>query len=264
MAQNAQLQQLRNELTEKGRALANANRRAWALQTTNARLETRNAMLENRLNSAPTVEYNVHTLKGGLSGVRAMLTIQDMHLSQNMQAIRKYTDSPEFIEQVSEGSNAMAAFDAMNTLAKILEPRMGIVECAICMEPISAEDAFIGKSCQHIFHLDCAASCMQRSASMPCPFRCKGIYSDAAHCTLLSTANDQLAAEGSVLEVAEETLMTPEQKFQHKVDEELVHVRIKQVDETIFEVAEEGRRAATTKRALEEEGKEQGAEHYAE
>ena len=49
--------------------------------------------------------------------------------------------------------------------------------------------------------------------------------------------------------------MTPEQKFQHKVDEELVHVRIKQVGETIFEVAEEGRRAATTKRALEEEGK---------
>lgn len=256
------MEALRTQLTEARRSFNNANARAWALQAQAATLETRLA-LANTNSRAPApiqgIEYNLHTLKARLRGVYAELSIADADLRSDLSILRELQADAEFLGIANEGTPAGAAFDAIGRVHDRLKSSAGIVECAICYEPITTENVMIGKNCHHLFCASCVESNMEAVTddgvgNMRCPLRCAGVFCNREHWANFQQAKQEVSTEGDVADVVLAVVETADEKFNGMVERrELVLVGFDGPGGSRWEEVIDGPRATSNKRKLEED-----------
>jgi len=253
---------LRNENAELRTSFLTANRRAFALQAQAATLEARLAFVQNN-RRAPVpitgVEYNIHTIKGRLRGVKAELTIKDDELRSDLGTLRELQGDADFLGLCQEGTTIGAAFDSIGRVHERFKSCTGVTECGICYEPITGDTVMLGKNCHHLFCAGCVESYMESPTAegvgnMRCPFRCAGTFSDRAHWTLFQQAKAEVESEGDSVQIAADVLETPDEKFQSMIEKGgLLVVPFTGPDGAAWEEVKEGPRMTNRKRALDED-----------
>lgn len=197
---------LRNEKSKLRTSIVKANSRLFALQADAATLEARLAFIKsNRDTPSPItglLEYNVHTIKGRLLGVKAAMTVKDEELSSALGTLRELQGDSDFLETCQEGTTSGAAFDAIGRIYEKMKPRIGIAECGVCYEQITGDNVMLGKNCHHLFCAGCVEIYMESPTAegignMRCPSRCAGIFSDRAHWALFQKAKEEVESEAS-------------------------------------------------------------------
>ena len=252
---------LQNQVDDLQRSYNSANARAWALQAHAATLEARLNFGSNVRNvPAPIgIEYSAHTVKARLRGVIAELTVSNDGLKSDMGALRDLQCDPEFLGLCHEGTTAGSAFDAMGRIRESIKSSTGVVECAMCYEPIDTFTVMLGKNCHHLFCITCVESNMEFDnrdgvGNMKCPFRCNGTFSDREHMSLFKTAKDEVESEGNSLDVAAAVFESPDDNFNS-----MIETGVLVLDPFVgpagiqWEEVKDGPRATTSKRKLGED-----------
>ena len=83
--------------------------------------------------------------------------MKDEKLADMLASAELLCNAPEVAALLGDGNNEFgAAVDVIHSMAKLLAPQAGSIQCVICMECITSKNVFVGRSCVHVFHETCA------------------------------------------------------------------------------------------------------------